>query len=285
VIHARIWPHGNQGRDLCTAGIQYTEALDELLDVTIRTMIDYDSDELLRQRKFADPNDLRRFLDERDKALIEQVKTLEAFRNHGRRLRAYFVGLQALADAKVQESAAAAVEDLSGSVTAANASLARSNHLDLNEQERAYLSKLGGLVAKGVHAEAVRKALVRDAAVIAEQLILHEKLLERLRGILEDRYAGQMDVVRNQKIRKPYVNAAESLGDEWKADRAQWIRSSFCLDELTKAGEAIRQMRFIWAGILQGEQNVESVQLALNDIYAFTQAVYTLHEADKEKED
>jgi hypothetical protein len=274
-----------QGKDLCGASIQYTEALDTLLNVTIETVIDYDSDELIRQRKYADPNDLRRFLDERNEALIEQVKTLETFRGHSRRLQAYFVGLQELVDAKLQESAAAAVGDLSESIAAANESLSQSQKLDLNEQERASLSQLGGLVAKGVHAEVVRKVLRRDAAVIAEQLMLHEKLLEKLREILEDRCAGQMDVIGNQKIRKPYVAAAEPLGDEWKADRKQWIRSSFCLEELTKAVEAIRQMRFVWAGILEGRRNIESVQLALNDIHAFTQAVHALHEAGKEQED
>lgn len=274
-----------QGKDLCGAGIQYTEALDMLLNATIETVIDYDSDELIRQRKYADPNDLRGFLEERNQALVEQVKTLETFRNDGRRLHAYFVSLQGLADARLQESAAAAVGDLSASIAAANGNLKKSQHLSLNEQEQAAVSQFGGLVAKGVHAEAVKRALRRDAPVIAEQLVLHEKLIEKLQGILEDRYAGQMDVIRNQKIRKPYVAAAEPLGDEWKADRRQWIRSSFCLEELTKAVEAIRQMRFIWAGVLEGRQNIESVQLALNDLYAFTQAVRTLHEAGKEQED
>lgn len=273
-----------QGKNLCSAGIQYTDALDKLLDVTIETVIDYDSNELLRERKYADPNRLRMILDERNDALIGQVRTLETFRGHGRRLRAYFLCLQGLADARLQESAAAAVEDLSASITAANASIEKSNRLDFSEEERAYLSKLGGLVAKEVHAEALRKALARDAAVVAEQLMLHEKLLGKLREILEDRYAGQMDVIRNQKIRRPYVNAAEPIGDEWKADRKEWIRSSFCLDELTQAVEAIRQMRFIWTGILQGEQNIESVQLALGDINDFTQAMCALYEAGKEKE-
>jgi hypothetical protein len=272
-----------QGKDLCSAGIQYTEALEKLLDVTIETVIDYDSDELIRQRKYADPNDLRRFLDERNEALIDQVKTLETFRSDGRRLQAYFVSLQGLVDARFQESAAAAVGDLSESINAANESLKKSQHLGLNEKEQAGISQLGGLVAKGVHAEVVKKALRRDAAVIAEQLMLHEKLMGRLRGILEDRYAGQMDVIRNQKIRKPYIAAGEPLSDEWKADRREWIRSSFCLEELSKAAEAIRQMRFIWAGILEGRQNVESVQLALDDIHDFTQAVQALHATGKDR--
>ncbi len=274
-----------QGSDLCAAGVQYAEALDQLLDVTIETVIDYDSDELLRQRKYADPNDLRRFLDERDDALIEQVKTLETFRNHGQRLQAYFVGLQELVDAKVQDSAAAAVGDLSSSIAAANESLKKSQKLDLTEEEQAAVSQLGGLVARSVHAKTVKTVLRRDAAVVAEQLALHEKLLEKLRAILEDRYAGQRDVVRNQKIRKPYVAAGEPLGDEWKADRKQWIRSNFCLEELTRATEAVRQMRFVWAGILEGRRSVESVQLALNDIHEFTQAVLALHEARSEEED
>ena len=273
-----------QGAGLCAAGIQYTEALDALLEVTITSVIDYDSDELIRLRRYADPNDLRTFLDDRDKALIEQVKTLETFRGHSQRLRTYFTCLQSLAEAKIQDSAAAAVGDLSGSIAAANESLKTSNHLDLTENERTQLSQLGGLIAKSVHAQAVQAALRRDAAVIAEQLMLHEKLMEKLRGILEDRYAGQMDTVWNQKVRKPYVSVAKPIGSEWKTDRVRWIRSSFCLGELTRAEEAVRQMRFVWMGILEGRQNVESLQSALNDIHDFTQTVQALHEASKEKE-
>lgn len=274
-----------QGKDLCACGVQYTETLDKLLDVTIETVIDYDSDELIRQRKYADPNDLRGFLAERDEAMIEQVRTLETFRSQGRRLRAYFVGLQELVDAKVQDSAAAAVGDLSNSIAAANESLKKSQKVDFNEEEQAAIAQLGGLAARGVHAKTVKNVLCRDAAVIAEQLALHEKLLEKLRGILEDRYAGQRDVVHNQKIRRPYVAAGESLGEEWKTDRKEWIRSSFCLEELTQATEAVHQMRFVWAGILEGRRSVESVQLALNDIQEFTQAVHALHEACGEQED
>jgi hypothetical protein len=274
-----------QGKDLCACGVQYTEALDKLLDVTIETVIDYDSDELIRQRKYADPNDLRGFLDERDEAMIEQVRTLETFRGQGRRLRAYFVGLQELVDANVRDSAAAAVGDLSNSIATANESLRKSQKLDFDEEEQAAISQFGGLAARGVHARAVKNVLCRDAAVIAEQLALHEKLLEKLHGILEDRYAGQRDVVHNQKIRRPYVAADESLGEEWKADRKEWIRSSFCLEELTQATEAVHQMRFVWAGILEGRRSVESVRLALNDIQEFTQAVQALHEAGKEQED
>ena len=274
-----------QGTDLCDAGIQYTDALDKLLDVTIETVIDYDSDELIRQRKYADPNDLRGFLDERNKALTEQVRTLETFRSHSRRLRAYFTSLGELTGATLQDSAAAAVENLSGSIAAANESLRKSERVDLNDEEQVYLSKLGGLMAKGAHAGAVRAALRRDAAVIAEQLVLHERLMAKLRGILEDRYAGQRDTIGRQKVRGPYVSTDQSIGDGWKNDRREWIRSGFYLDELTKATEAIQQMRYVWAGILEGRQDAHSVQLALNDIHDFTQATTALHEAGKEKED
>lgn len=274
-----------QGQDFCRAGIQYTEALDKLLDVTITTVIDFDSDELIRQRKRTDPNELRPFLEERDKALAEQVKTLETFRHHGRRLRAYFVGLQALANAKLQESAEAAVGSLSGSIATANENLRESNRLKLNEEEQAYLGQLGGLVAKHIQAGAVRRALRRDAAIIGEELVLHERLIKKLGDILMDRSLGEIDTLWRQKIRKPYVDTTQTIGEPWKKDRALWIRSSFHQEELTKATEAIHHMRFVWMGILQGEQDVESLQLALGDIGDFAETVHALHEAGKDKED
>ena len=51
------------------------------------------------------------------------------------------------------------------------------------------------------------------------------------------------------------------------------------------AAEAIHHMRFVWMGILQQEQNAESLQLALGDIGDFAETVHALHEAGKEKED
>ena len=274
-----------QGQDFCRAGIQYTEALDKLLDVTITTVIDFDSDELLRQRKRADPNDLAGFLTQRDEALTEQVKTLETFRNHGRQLRAYFVNLQALANAKLQDSAEAAVSSLSGSIAAANENLRESDDQDFNEEEQAYLGQLGGLVAKHIQAGALRRALHRDAAIIGEQLVLHERLIKKLGDILMDRSLDEIDTLWRQKVRKPYLDTNQMVGEPWKQDRAQWIRSSFYQEELRKATEAIHHMRFIWMGILQGEQDVESLQLALGDIGDFAETVHALHEVGKDKED
>ncbi|GEM_PF-3819363 len=274
-----------QGQDFCRAGIQYTEALDKLLDVTITTAIDYDSDELLRQRKRTDPNELQPFLQERDKALAELVTTLETFRHHGRRLRAYFVSLQTLANAKLQESAEAAVGSLSGNIAAANENLRESNRLKLSEEEQVYLGQLGRLVAKHIQAGALRRALRRDAAIIGEQLVLHERLIKKLRDVLMDRSLDEVDTLWRQKVKKPYVDTTQTIGEPWKQDRALWIRSSFYQEELTKATEAIHHMRFVWMGILQQEQNVESLQLALGDIGDFTETVHALHEAGKDKED
>ncbi len=273
-----------QGKDLCGAGIQYTGALDKLLDTTIEIVIDSDSDELIRQRTRTDPNELAGSLQERNKVLLEEVKTLETFRLQEERLKAYFVSLQGLIDAKVQDSAAAAVESLSDSIAAANQDLRTSHRLELSEKERADLGQMGGLVAKNIHAAAVRRALQRDAPVIGEQFILHEKLLDKLKGILEDRYTSQVDAVANQKVKKPYVNVGTPIGDLWKEDRKQWIRSSFCAEELTRAMEACRHMRFIWAGILQGEPNVTSLQLVLNNIHDFTAAAQALQKNADERE-
>lgn len=274
-----------QGQDFCRAGIQYTEALDKLLDATIATVIDFDSDELIRQRSRTDPNELRPFLEERDKALAEQVKTLGAFRRHGRQLRAYFVNLQTLANAQLQESAKAAVGSLSGSIAAANESLRESDNIRLSEEEQAYLGQLGGLVAKHIQAGALRTALRRDAAIIGEQLVLHERLIKKLGDILMDRSLDKVDTLWRQKVGKPYVDTTQTIGEPWKQDRALWIRSSFHQEELTKAAGAIHHMRFVWMGILQQEHNVESLQLVLGDIGDFTETVYALHEAGKDKED
>jgi hypothetical protein len=240
---------------------------------------------LLRQRHRADPNELADLLKERNEALIEQVKTLETFRVQGRQLKAYFLSLQGLVDARLQDNAAAAVESLSEGITAANQELRTSHHLELSEKERSDLGRMGGLVARNIHAAAVRRALQRDAPVIAEQFILHERLLDKLKGILEDRYAGRADAAANQKVRRPYITVSTPIGAPWKEDRQQWIRSSFCIEELTRATEASRHMRFVWTGILQGEQNVASLQLALSDMHDFAVAARTLAEAGKERED
>ena len=87
-----------QGKDLSSSGIAYTEAVENLLDVTIDQVIDFDTAELKKSRRGSDP---RVMIVSKNEGVILLISEINAFRAQTRLLKTYFINLQALADSSV----------------------------------------------------------------------------------------------------------------------------------------------------------------------------------------
>jgi len=280
-----------QSGEFSDAGIHYTKAVDELLQVTADTIIEDDSNMLLylqdltlMEDKKKESKLLETRIKQHDKEVLALLKTLAQFRRQTHMLNGYFTKLQALTDTEAPEGTAKAVGQLSTSINNASLALEKSEKLPISVAEKEALSGLAGLASKGVQSAKLREALERDATIIGAELLLHEKLLAKLAGILEHSAKKKFVTARKVKILKPYKSKTIKNKEEWKKARENLLKSTASIPTLFAATEAAREMRLVWEGILEGKTDIASVQLLLADINDLTAALRKLKEAKQQPE-
>ncbi len=265
-----------QGKDLSTSGIAYTEAVDKLLDATADRVINFDTEELKRSRR---GSDLTGMITNKNLAVVDVLTEIGRFRAQTKLLKTYFLNLQALADSPVKDDAGGAVQSLSDSISKLNKELRGKENQDLTEDEKKQIGALGGYVASTIHAAKIKRALARDAEVIGTYLALREKQLKHITGILRDRFLAENDLFLNEKVIAPYVDRNQALGAGWANDRKQWFKTQFVSQQLVTAKEAAKQLRGVWADILQGKTDINSLSVLISDVNEFVTTVQALEAA------
>ncbi len=263
-----------QGKDLSTSGIAYTDAVCKLIDVTTEVIIDFDSAGL---RKIRSGTGLRERLTDRNEELIDIINELNRFRTQTKLLRTYFINLQALADSKVKENAGEAVKSASDSISKLNQTAGGENGKEsLSQDQKKQIGALGGMVAGAIHAEIIRQALKRDAEVIGTYLALQENQLANITGILKDRFSATNDLFLEEEVIDPYVDTNSRLPANWDKKRKQWILNRFANQQLDTANEAAKQLRTVWENILKGKSDIDSLHILVSDINDFVATVKSL---------
>ena len=280
-----------EGQDFSSVGIQYADAMTELIELTTDTVIDDDSDNLLytlQLTSLADKDKEKELLEtrlkEHDESIKDLVTTLGHFRGYTATLKTYFVNLQALSGSNAPESATMAVAELSASINHANKTMLDAEKLAITEKEKEAFGALAGLAAKGVKSAKLGAALRRDAPIIDEQLLLQEKLLAKLAGILKHSARKAYINGRKENVLKPYKNKKIKNPSKWKKERKRLIKSTFFVTALDNATKTARQMRLVWGYIVEGETSLESIGSLISDINEMTAALHQLKEAAKEDE-
>ncbi len=266
-----------QGKDLSTSAIAYTEAVDKLLDATTDRVIDFDTEELKKTRR---GSDLRGMITQKNLAVLDVLTEIGKFRAQTKLLKTYFLNLQALADSPVKDDVGGAVQSLSNSISKLNKALGgKDGKKNLTEAQKKQIGALGGLVANTIHAAKIKRALARDAEVIGMYLALQEDQIEKITGILRDRFLAENDLFLNEKVIAPYVDKGQALGTEWANDRKQWFKTQFVSQQLATAKEAAKQLRGVWADILQGKTDINSLSVLISDVNEFVTTVQALEAA------
>jgi len=197
-------------------------------------------------------------------------------------LETYFLNLQALADSPVKDDAGSAVEALSDSISKLNKTLGgKDGKENLTDEQKKQIGALGGLVAHTIHGAKVKRALKRDAEVIAVYLSLQETQMKIIAGILQDRFNAENDLFLEEKVIAPYVDTEQAIGADWAANRRQWFKTQFISQQLVTAQEAAKQLRGVWADILQGKTDINSLSVLISDINEFVTTVQALEAAGK----
>lgn len=269
-----------QGKDLSSSGITYTVAVNNLLDVAVDRIIDFDTEELKRSRI---GSDLRNHLIEKNTAVLDIISEIEVFRNQTNLLKSYFLNLQALADSSVKEDSGNAVKTLSDSISKLNNELGSKEIFSLSEDQKEQIGALGGLVANSIHAAKIKKALSRDAGIIGYYLGLQENQLKIIAGILRDRFSAENDLFLEEKIISPYIDKNKNLGTGWAADRKKWLKTNFINQQLATAQEAAKQLRGVWGDILQGKSDLNSLRTLISDVNEFITVSQSLKDAGESK--
>jgi hypothetical protein len=263
-----------QGKDLSSSGIAYTKAVSSLLDVATDRLIEFDTEELKKTRY---GSNLRERIIQKNEAVTNVLAEIAEFRAHTKLLETYFLNLQALADSPVKNDAGSAVEALSGSIS--NFSEALGGRKILTDEQKKQIGALGGLVAHTIHGAKIKRALKRDAEVIAVYLILQERQLKIIAGMLQDRFNAENDLFLEEKVIAPYIDTKQAVGADWAANRRQWFKAQFVSQQLVTAQEAAKQLRGVWADILQGKTDINSLSVLISDINEFVTTVRALEAA------
>ena len=266
-----------QGKDLSSSGIAYTDAVDNLLDVTIERVIDFDSAELMKSRL---GSNLRDQVTQKNQAVVNVISEIDHFRAQTKLLKTYFLNLQALADSPIKDDAGSAVQALAGSISNVNMTLGgKDGKESLTDEQKTQIGALGGLVANSIHAAKIKRALTRDAEIIGIYLSHQENQLNIIAGILQDRFNAENDLFLEEKIIAPYIDRNQNLGPSWASNRKQWFETQFISQQLTTAQEAAVQLSGVWADILQGRTDLNSLSVLISDVNEFVTTIQALKEA------
>jgi len=271
-----------QAKDLSSSGIAYSDAVDNLIDVTIDKVIDFDTQELRKSRRGPRPF-LKKSIEDKNEAISAFVLELERFRSQTKLLKSYFVNLQALANSSIKNDAGSAVQSLSRSISNLNTKLQGETKFTLSAEQQKEIGALGGLAANSIHAAKIKHALDRDAEVIGKYLCYQENQLQIIGSILKDRFEAQNDLFLNEKVISPYIDTNKTLGSSWDDNRKLWLKNRFVNQQLDTAQEAARQLRGVWGDIVTGKSDLNSLHVLISDMNEFVTTVNALKEVSPTK--
>ncbi len=266
-----------QGKNLSASGIAYTEAVDKLLDVTTDRVIDFDTEELKKTRR---GSDLRKMITQKNAALSDVLAEIGKFRSQTKLLKTYFLNLQALSDSPIKDDAGGAVKSLSDSISKLNKELGgKDGKENLTEDEKKEIGALGGFVANTIHPAKIKRALTRDAEIVGIYLVQQENQIKNITETLQDRFLAENDFFREKKVIAPYVDKNHPIPAEWANNRKLWIKTQFVSQQLEISKKAAKELRAVWAEILQGKTDIDSLSVLISDVNEFVTTVQALEAA------
>lgn len=278
-----------KSQDMSASGIAYADSVNELLDETVKQVIDFDSKELLKTRS---GSDREKMLKEKNSALTKLIKEINHFRYQTSLMKNYFINLQALAESTVADDIGVSVGEISGTIQylnhrPKNADDVKRINKQLTEEDEGYIATLTGMMVRSHFAANIEAALKRDAPVIGTQLLFQEKQLDHILSILQDRLALGSKIHLVEKVRSPYIDTETPIEDEemWITHRREWFEMRQAASVFSDVKEAHKALRVAWEDILRGKQDVGSVSIMLEDVNEFVSTLHALDESRNKDSD
>ncbi len=282
-----------RGKNLATAGVQYSKSTAGLIDVANDAMIDSDSEALVRTKlpaaalnadmtaKLADR------LKQLDSGLVDNTKMFISLHASLSATESYFLALQNLADNPQSEAAASAVSTLSDRVNSLNEALKKGDSSlkpVVSEQQKTAFAGLTKLVVDQVHGAKVNAALKRDAAIIGETLHLQGQIIDLAGPIISGALIDQNNRFYIDHVKRQFEK--QEIGSTWVSDRNTYIKAKAIGEtskELKAAKQAATQMSASWEKILAGAYDTSEMTAQIAEVETLVAAIVKLKQAEKPK--
>ncbi|HRQ65542.1 MAG TPA: hypothetical protein PKZ76_11900, partial [Xanthomonadaceae bacterium] len=189
-------------------------------------------------------------------------------------IRRYFAGLKALAGYDASTRGGDVLKGFAEAVDALSTEF-RDNPL-LSAAQVEGVGDLGALVFDGYKAEALKRALRRDATTIDAALAWQQAVFRHL--------ADQIEAIEAQKARRayreavlvPYLTGEGLQADAWVIARRSGLATPALPADIRRAADAATALREVWRQILTGADDLTLLSGVLDELDTLAKAVARL---------
>lgn len=265
--------------NIAVTGANYSNDTSELVDEAINASISSESLSFVPQIISAPPINDPRFseqaltekLNVANGLLIDNTVIALELKASLDSVNAYFIGLQALVDDPTAERNALAVAGLADQVNGLNNAMQKKGYGEpvLSNEKKNALVQLTKVISDQIHARKVKKAVKRDAQVIAMALYLQSEVLSNSEQTIFRALTSMTNRFYVLKVEEPYQKQNNQLNDTWIANRTLYIKTSASIKELeakkNNRDDSMLQIN-LWSAALNGNYDASIVSQQIQDM-------------------
>jgi hypothetical protein len=264
---------------IAVTGANYANQTSDLVDEAISSSISSESLTFVPQKisvlPLNDPRFTEQALTEKlnvaNELLIDNTVIALQLKASLDAVNAYFMGLQALVDDPTAERNALAVANLADQVNGLNNAIQKSGYGEpaLSNERKNALVQLTKVISDQIHARKVKKALKRDAQVIAMALYLQSEVLSNSEQTIFRALTSATNRFYVLKVEEPYQKQNSDLNETWIANRTLYIKTTASIKELearkNNRDDSMLQIN-LWSAALNGNYDASIVSQQIQDI-------------------
>lgn len=265
--------------NIAVTGANYSNETSALVDEAINASISSESLTMVPQQITALPENDPRFseqaltekLNVANEQLIDNTVITLDLKASLDAVNAYFIGLQALVDDPTAERNAMAVAGLADQVNGLNNAIQKKGYGEpaLSNEKKNALVQLTKVISDQIHARKVKKAVKRDAQVIAMALYLQSEVLSYSEQTIFRALTSMTNRFYVLKVEEPYQKQNSQLNETWIANRTLYIKTSASIKELeakkNNRDDSMLQIN-LWSAALNGNYDASIVSKQIQDI-------------------
>ena len=273
-----------QANNVSKTAFTYTSLITDLLGITRRKVIDFDSKILSENQTGANK---AQKLNSRNKAMEEWISINDQIRDQNKLLQNYFKSLQAMVDSSSPNDMGESVGSISGSISNVNDNLVSRRgknlrNLILTNDQMGYINGISAVLIGNHYATKVRQALIRDRSIIARQISLQEQQLKEISDIYLRRLRMENADHYANSVHGPFVSNSPKNkfdADTWAENRRKWFENKnepALFIDIQKANVEFKQA---WIDILEGKKDAGAVTAILSNVDKFVENAYQLQDS------
>jgi len=248
-------------KKLAQAGTNYSNALNQLLDIAVETRINESSEELLLQDRTINRtfDNYKKFSDS-DSNLINLVNLLK---KHNSLLSKYFQMLQDLAGSNAPERTQTAIGGVINNLNTVGQTLRTSNLIENKE----VFQGIGKLIVSSQIRGALKEELEKRNQTIMLELKTQQELLNILSTQIKSELKGIQDRQELRLVIEPLLKpTAIASEDVWITTRRELLTQELTAAELETASQALGDFQSIFQDFVEGRSSSARIDSLLTDI-------------------